>query len=77
LFFFERGRNGIYWRETPLQERRDIDPDRLDDELELKDKELQEQIAESYKAYLRGDFTDARELLRQLRKEMRAFKKVK
>jgi hypothetical protein len=58
-----------------VQEGRHVDPDKLDDELELKDKELQEQIAESYKAYLRGDVTDAREFMRQLRKEMRAFKK--
>ncbi|MEK6302075.1 MAG: hypothetical protein AABO41_15300 [Acidobacteriota bacterium] len=60
-----------------MQERRHIDPDKLDDELESKDTELQEQIAESYKAYLRGDVTDAREFMRQLRKEIRAFKKVK
>ena len=60
-----------------MERRRHIDPDKLDDELELKDKELQEQIAESYKAYLRGDVTDAREFMRQLRKEIRAFKKVK
>jgi len=60
-----------------VERRRHIDPDKLDDELELKDKELQEQIAESYKAYLRGDVTDAREFMRQLRKEIRAFKKVK
>jgi hypothetical protein len=60
-----------------VQERRHIDPDKLDDELELEDKELQEQIAESYRAYLRGDVTDAREFMRQLRKEVRAFKKGK
>lgn len=60
-----------------MQERRHIDPDKLDDELDLEDKELQEQIAESYKAYLRGDVTDAREFMRQLRKEVRAFKKGK
>jgi hypothetical protein len=60
-----------------VQERRHIDPDKLDDDLELNDKELQEQIAESYKAYLRGDATDAREFVRQLRKEMRTFKKGK
>ena len=60
-----------------MQERRHIDPDKLDDDLEVNDKELQEQIAESYKAYLRGDVTDAREFVRQLRKEMRTFKKGK
>jgi hypothetical protein len=60
-----------------VQERRHIDPDKLDDDLELNDKELQEQIAESYKAYLRGDVTDAREFVRQLRKEMRTLKKAK
>ena len=46
-----------------MQERRHIDPDKLDDELESKDTELQEQIAESHKAYLRGDVTDAREFI--------------
>lgn len=60
-----------------MQERRHIDPDKLDDDLELNDKELQEQIAESYEAYLRGDVTDAREFVRQLRKEMRTSKKAK
>jgi hypothetical protein len=58
-----------------MQDRRLIDPDDLDDELELNDEELQKQIAESYKAYLRGDVTEAREFVRELRKEIRAFKK--
>ena len=60
-----------------MQDKRHIDPDKLDDELELEDKELQDQIAESYKAYLRGDVTDASEFMRQLRKEVRTFKKAK
>ncbi len=59
-----------------VQEIRHSDPDELDDELELNDKELQEQIAQSYQAYLRGDFTDAREFTRELRKELtQGFKK--
>jgi hypothetical protein len=44
-------------------------PDELEDQLELANPKVQNQIAESYKAYLRGEGRDVDEFLRELQDE--------
>jgi hypothetical protein len=54
-----------------MVERRRNNPDEIEDDIELADPEVQEQIAESYKAYLRGEGRSVDEFLKELRREPR------
>jgi len=51
--------------------------DDLEDYLELQDPKMKKQIAEGYAAYKRGDVRDARELLNELKAEVRKPAKPK
>jgi hypothetical protein len=58
-----------------MQQMQPISPDELDDKVEINDPELQAFIIDSYKAYLRGDVTEAHVFLAKLRRELISFKK--
>jgi|GEM_PF-5929297 len=51
-----------------------VKTDELEDELELHDEELRKQIAEGYKAYLRGETNDLDKLTAELRHDLTARK---
>lgn len=52
-----------------MVESRTQNPDELEDQLELANPEVQQQITESYKAYLRGEGRDVDDFLKELQNE--------
>lgn len=51
-----------------------VEPDEIEDELELQDEELRKQIADGYQAYLRGETKDLETLIAELRNELKPQK---
>jgi hypothetical protein len=47
-----------------------VEPDEIEDELELQNEELREQIADGYQAYLRGETKDLDTLIAELRNDL-------